>query len=61
MRKLHRIPRTARRFVTKDISFAAMFITVCPPVLSHGKNDNNPPAKKRLAYGKAAKSPANAK
>ena len=47
MRKLHRIPRTARRFITKDISFAAMFITVCPPVLSHGKNDNNlPPAKK---------------
>lgn len=46
MRKLHRIPRTARRFVTKDISFAAMFITVCPPVLSHGKNDDNLPAKK---------------
>ncbi len=46
MRKPHRIPRTARRFVTKDISFAAMFITVCPPVLSHGKNDDNLPAKK---------------
>ena len=47
MRKLHRIPRTARRFITKDISFAAMFITVCPPVLSHGKNDNNLPPQKK--------------